>query len=356
MSPNETGNEKTEHQIRLLIDKYADGTMNDVEASVLAEWIRRNPQNAIEFKRHLRSIKRTGKTTVQAVAFWHRFADRNLKRSPRRFIYGGIAAAVAILLGGTIAMRHYDLERKVDDLTSYSVSGVASEAADDIAGESIVIYRTAVNEMKTVVLPDSTKVILNSDTELTLAGDFNKAERRVELDGEAFFDVVSDPSRKFIVTCGNNEYTVRGTSFNIISYSTDSYSVVTLHTGRLDAQIRENVLVLKPGDELRVDESVNTIAKHVVNTSNSTSWIQDGPLVFSEMPLKFVANRIAHKYNVKINVHSSVENILYAGQIDKESLRDALNLLSITAQTPLSVTEFDGEYYISMRTSKINEN
>ncbi len=338
--------------MRSLIDKYADGTLNDIEASVLAEWVRREPQNAIEFKRRLRSIRETGSTTVQAVAFWHSFARKNLKKKkfPHKYIYIGIAAAAVLLIGLFATVRpQYEVNTPEDMLVAAVSDEREQEVIDVRPEEYITTYRTAVGEKRTVILPDSTKVILNSATKLTLAGDFNRRDRKVELDGEAFFEVAPNPAKKFILTCGKNEYTVRGTSFNIISYSTDSYSVVTLHTGRLDAQVKEDVIVLKPGDELRMDESVNTIAKHVVNTSNSTSWIDGGLLVFSEMPLKFVANRISHKYNVRINVHSSVENILYDGQIDKESLEEAMNLLSITAMTPLAITEFDGEYYISKK-------
>ncbi len=353
MSSKETDCEiRTGHQIELLIDKYADGTLDDVEASVLAEWVRSEPGNAMEFKRRLRTIRETGATTVQAVAFWHRFAEKNLKRRmvPHKYIYIGIAAAAALLIG-LFSLSYNGLTEKVqqEKLISSVSSDVTGTPVNNVSQEYATVYRTSVGEKRTVVLPDSTRVILNSGTKLTLAADFNKTERRAELDGEAFFEIAPDKAKKFILTCGKHEYTVRGTSFNVISYSTDSYSVVTLHTGRLDAQVKEDVIVLKPGDELRMDESMNTISKHVVNTSNSTSWINDGLLTFSEVPLKFVANRIAHKYNVRINVHSSVENILYDGQIDQESLDDALNLLSITALTPLAITEFDGEYYISKK-------
>ncbi len=267
-------------------------------------------------------------------------------------IFGGLAmvASVTLIICLLIpALREETIHTPAADEAVITADvGLHRPVVQDAVGYASV-HKTSNNEIRKVVLPDGTSVVLNSNTRLTLSSCFNRSERRVKLDGEAFFDVASDSLKRFVVTCGNNEYEVKGTSFNIISYSADHSSVVTLHSGRLDARVKDNLIVLQPGEELRIDNSVNMIAKHEVDISNSTSWMQDGRLRFSKTPLKFVSSRIAHRYNVKINVHSSVENILYDGQIDKESLDEALRLLSITALVPLSITEFDGEYYISKR-------
>lgn len=73
----------------------------------------------------------------------------------------------------------------------------------------------------------------------------------------------------------------------------------------------------------------------------------DKKLKFSRLPLKFVANQLSHKYGVKINIHHSIEDIVYTGQLDNEDITTALHLISITAPIKIAVTEFDGEYYIS---------
>lgn len=101
--------------------------------------------------------------------------------------------------------------------------------------------------------------MLNSGAKLMLSDDFNETERRVDLDGEAFFDVARNPEKLFIVCCRDNEYIVRGTSFNVSSYVNDRFSIVTLHTGRLEARVHDDVIMLKPGDELRIDRNMNQI-------------------------------------------------------------------------------------------------
>ena len=106
--------------------------------------------------------------------------------------------------------------------------------------------------------------------------------------------------------------------------------------------------MLLPGEELRVDDENRSISKHTVDVENSIGWLNK-QLKFSRLPLKFVANQLSHKYGVKINIHQSIENIVYTGQLNDEDITTALHLISITAPINIAITEFDGEYYISKR-------
>lgn len=348
---------ETEEYIRLLVSRYANGTLSDAEAVYLAEWVRRSPQNAADFRRELQSIAAEGSTTSDAVAFWRRFSECSRRRESagrswwsRGRKYVGAAAATVAVFCISMVVSYVTVDRKAEEFRI--PSGTAVTVADAVSSPEMsagAVYSAAFGERKTVVLPDSTKVTLNSCAKLTLADDFNICERRVELDGEAYFEVAKNPAKRFTVRCGDDEYVVRGTSFNIVSYANDRLSVITLHTGRLEARVRDDVIMLKPGDELRIDEGLNQITRQSVDVSNSISWINDGQLRFTELPLKYVASQLAHKYNVKINVHSSIENIVYDGQIDDESLSDALRLVAMTSPVPIVVTEFDGEFYVSRR-------
>jgi len=341
--------------IDLLIIRYANGTLTDGDAIYLAEWVSQSPQNAAYFRRMVRKMEENGTTTTDAAAFWQRFAQDRRKgaavlepvatpavaRRSMRSIWMGMAAAAAVcVVSADVYMLLQRRSQFSDDASRTAVAAIEKRET---------VYAAPIGERLTAYLPDSTKVVLNSGAKLTLDADFGRTKRRVSLDGEAYFDVTKNPSRPFVVECGNNEYVVRGTSFNIVSYASDRYSIVTLHTGCLEARVKEDVIVLNPGDELRIDDLSGQITKQSVAVADSTEWIDDGSLSFSEYPLKFVANRLAHRYNVKINIHCSIENILYDGRIDDESLEEALTLLTVTSPVPLSVTEFDGEYYVSKR-------
>lgn len=346
-----------DESIKILVTKYVSGTLSDTEAVRLASWVKISPSHTEMFRREVRNLESAGTTTADAVDFWNRVSKGKFtKHKEHKFrsslwIYSGIVAAVVLLIGLSMMFRSSSTEKDNAQIL------VADAQQEQVISETKVkshIYTAAAGERKSVILPDSTKVILNSGARLILSDDFNRQERRVYLDGEAFFEVFRNPAKTFTVCCRDNEYIVRGTSFNVSSYSDDPLSIVTLVTGRLEARIQEDVIMMKPGDELRVDSGMNQITKQTVDISNSARWRNDGQLSFSGLPLKYVASQLTHKYNTRINVHSAIENIVYDGQIDRESLQDALRLITMTSPVELSVIEFNGEYYISKKSSQLH--
>lgn len=350
---------KMNEYIKILISKYVSGTLSDEEAVRLAKWIKMSGDNAELFRNEVRAMEKNRTTTSDAVEFWNRLAKdkfsgkdstrKSFRRTWTKYA-GAFAAAVAAIVSVSILIMNIDKNGIPEqDIVAEQVQ--AQENAVPASKESL-IYTAAAGEKKTVILPDNTKVMLNSGAKLMLSDDFNETERRVDLDGEAFFDVARNPEKLFIVCCRDNEYIVRGTSFNVSSYVNDRFSIVTLHTGRLEARVHDDIIMLKPGDELRIDRNMNQITKQTVDISNSAKWRDSGKLSFSSLPLKYVANQVSHKYNVKINVHSSIEDIVYDGCLDRESLQDALRLISMTSPVELSVTEFKGEYYISKKSTR----
>lgn len=340
--------------IKILIGKYVSGTLTDDEAARLAAWVKLSPENAAAFRREVRALEESGTTTSDAVDFWNRVSKSRFGKSRRNISfrgwwkYAGAAAAVtAVVL--SLALTFESVRNEPAQQTA-SEEIRNSETVPASPKESQMYVADAGTQRK-VVLPDGTSVTLNSGAKLYLSDDFNVRERRVDLDGEAFFEVACNPAKVFKVCCRDNEYIVRGTSFNVSSYANDRFSIVTLVTGRLEARVKEDVIMLTPGDELRIDKNMNQITKQVVDVSNSGNWRDGGRLSFCNLPLKYVANQLSHKYNVKINVHGSIEDIVYDGQLDRESLQDALRLISMTSPVELSVTEFKGEYYISRKSS-----
>lgn len=127
---------------------------------------------------------------------------------------------------------------------------VASEAGAgaEISAAQPLEYRTACGERLDIVLPDGSKVCMNSEATLTVDPGFGKATREIEFDGEAFFTISPDKNCPFIIHSANNNYTVLGTSFNLQSYARENFAVVTLHTGCLQAQARKDVIILDPLD------------------------------------------------------------------------------------------------------------
>ena len=344
--------------ISLLIMKYVTGTLTDVEAVKLARWVSESSENKRLFKEEIQYVSTQGSSSVDAAEFWTMFKNANAKefegikkRNALRWrgFWAGAASIAAILVIALLLWPKEVLvaERTVNQQVAHTPASDIHVVSPSQKLGTQTVYAAKSGEISKIVLPDGTKVVLNSDSRLTLSSSFNKNAREVELDGEAFFDVAKDSSRLFIIRCAAESYIVRGTSFNITSYSSDGYSVATLHEGALEARVNSDIINLIPGEELRIDEKASTLSKHKVNVENSTNWISTSRLVFEDTPLRQVANRLARKYRVTIDVQPELGNILYTDVNDDETIEEVLRLLEITAPVPLSVRNINGNYYIS---------
>lgn len=346
--------------ISLLVMKYVTGTLTNAEAVKLARWVSESSENKRLFKEEIQMVSSRGNSSADAAEFWSVFKDKNprefegikKRKALRRWgFWAGVASIAAAVI--SVVLLWTRETPVVNDSINNQIANVSDTqfhvSSPGKVNRPQTIYRAQSGEIFKVVLPDGTKVILNSDSRLTLSASFNKNAREVELDGEAFFDVAKDSSRLFIIRCSAESYIVRGTSFNITSYSSDGYSVATLHEGALEARVNSDIINLVPGEELRVDENASTLSKHKVKVENSTNWITTSRLVFDDTPLRQVANRLARKYQVTINVQPELGNILYTGVNDDETIEEILRLLEITSPVALSFSNVNGNYYISKK-------
>ena len=138
-------------------------------------------------------------------------------------------------------------------------------------------FSTAYLETKMVVLPDSSKVWLNSATTLTYDSDFNKKDREVTLSGEAFFDVSKNPSKPFIVRMSDASITVKGTSFNVSAYDGENGIQAALLTGQIQFQTGRDYIYLSPGEVIFYDRIDRSMGKYRRDVSQYLSWL-DGKL------------------------------------------------------------------------------
>lgn len=338
-----------------LIEKYISGTLSDSEVNILITWVDQSPEHKLYFRKTCRFIEDSRYMTAETERFLLRYSKESKKRKFVKYgkkaavIFGSIAASVLIALGLTYISTSSDqvkIERSGSQLIVQKPETPpmpAGSAIPDVTPS--VLYVASASNTKQVTLPDGSIVILNGNSRLLQCEDFNKTERKVILRGEAYFDI-SKSSKKFIVQTSENTYIVHGTSFNIFESETNPYSIVTLHSGKLEAIVKDQAYILNPGEELRIDDNAGSISKHTVDLSNSISWM-DKRLKFSSLPLKYVASQISHKYGVKINIHSSIKDMTYTGELNDEPLSVVLRLLCITSSLRLSITEHGGEYYIS---------
>lgn len=167
-------------------------------------------------------------------------------------------------------------------------------------------------------LPDGTLVWLNAASALTFPTAFTGAERKVELTGEAYFEVTKGKT-PFVVTLSNNtSVTVLGTHFNVSAYADDPGISTTLLEGAVRVNVPEHPSVLKPGQQLLFDKGAGTVAlNHHVDTAAVMAW-KNGVLNFQDKKLTTVIAMIARWYDIEVTYTTTPPDITFVGEIGSD--------------------------------------
>lgn len=187
--------------------------------------------------------------------------------------------------------------------------------------------------VNTVILSDGTKVVLNAATTFKYPTSFNGKNRQVYLDGEAYFEVTKNEEKPFVVKLNKQDITVLGTTFNVQAYENESYSVVTLLSGRimLEAfnEFSESTgrMFMKPNQCALADNESGSISLSEVNASLTNAWI-NGEYKFKDEPLSSIVKRLENYYDVRIHLDDPrLEQIRYTGTFSLD--QDILDVFRI---------------------------
>jgi len=148
-----------------------------------------------------------------------------------------------------------------------------------------------------MTLSDGTKVWLNSETEMRYPVAFGAGKREVFITGEAYFEVVKDAERPFVVVTPRTKTTVLGTSFNIMAYGGERHTEITLVSGAVAVTAGKQNCRIVPGHQLSVDNESLEWHDRVVNVSFYTSW-KNGLFDFDDMSLEELAAKLSRWYDV----------------------------------------------------------
>lgn len=178
------------------------------------------------------------------------------------------------------------------------------------------------------VLPDGTTGWLNSNSSLSYNLNF-KTDRKVTLNGEAYFDVFHDKNRPFRVNTDDIEVDVLGTRFNIASYENENNIEIVLEEGKVELTGKDlkSSLTMKPNELTTFDKTRKNFSTELVETKKYMSWTE-GKLIFRNDPIDVIARRLERWYNVEIEIKGNVvrDPRLRATFID-ENLEEVLELL-----------------------------
>jgi ferric-dicitrate binding protein FerR (iron transport regulator) len=212
----------------------------------------------------------------------------------------------------------------------------------------VTVYRTAPAQTRTIILPDGSTVQLLPGSRLTLVRDdarpWGATTRRVQLTGEAFFDVVSAPTRPFLLTASHVEVRVLGTGF-LVSTMPARYGMaspnaiaVAVHHGRVGvrhAPIGSDVaLGGSDGTVLRARQAIVMSADGQIDRIDATPLLdaEAGTLSFVNATPETVARELARWYPAQITVDASVDRALRItarfARSDLETVLDHLAFVS----------------------------
>lgn len=203
------------------------------------------------------------------------------------------------------------------------------------------------NQMNEVVIPygkqtnltlaDGTKVWLNAGSRLAFPTKFTKKNRNVFLEGEAYFEVIKNESRPFIVNVPNIKIRVLGTRFDVSAYPGDAIIETVLLEGSVimgnskSFGLNKNEVILKPYQKGRFDKEKNVIdVKDEPNAQDYIAWTE-GWFQFSKESLNSIFIKLERYYNIDFQTENKAigSSELISGKLDlKDSLEDVLKVLT----------------------------
>ncbi|WP_334419163.1 MULTISPECIES: FecR family protein [unclassified Bradyrhizobium] len=199
-------------------------------------------------------------------------------------------------------------------------------------------HYTAVGEVRSFTLSDGSRVDLNTDSAIAIH--YSRTERRIELlRGEAFFAVIRDRERPFVVKDISLEARALGTQYGVRAQSGDSLGDVRVEQGQVEVTGDRDRVVLEAGDVARLTAQ-GRLAVTKADIANDTAW-RSGKLVFSGQPLRDVLATLDRYRRGRIVIlDNTAAEQRVSGIFDLNDTDQALRVLE--ESLPVSVTHLTG--------------
>ena len=208
--------------------------------------------------------------------------------------------------------------------------------------ENVSEYHTLIvpkGERQKVIFSDSSWVILNAQSTMKYPVAFRGKERKVYVEGEAYFEVTRDEEHPFIVSVKNFDVRVLGTSFNVMSYDDEFASSVTLLSGKVETTSGHDTVRLSPGEQVSItSDNRMTVQKTDINVV--VSWM-DGKFGFSNERLDVIMRKICRWYDVEVlyAVPGIRERRFTGAPANNMPLKELLEALSTTTNLQFSLRD-----------------
>lgn len=269
-----------------LIPRYLSGNASDSEVKLLEEWVLSSAENKATFlafkKAWILSGMKAGGVQVDAVQEWQALSTqlfpeaKTIALPPRRTFFLRIAAAVAVLLVAVFLMVQY------------------------LGGGDYMELATQ-NQIEENLLPDGSQISMNQYSSVVYAPRRDKQYRRVELSGDAFFEVERDTARPFVIQAHDLEIEVLGTAFYVDAREDQPEVQVIVQSGTVSVKAGDARVVLNAGEIGIYDKASGALSKQTNEDQNYMAWKTD-VLIFEQTTLERVVFDLNRKFHARISI------------------------------------------------------
>ena len=261
---------------------------------------------------------------------------------------GSVVILNNLLKNETGTSKQQQVFKQDTDMISY-------ETINPVPQSNTIQYNTLITPRAgkfKIQLPDGSLVWLNAASSLKYPIVFITGERKVELKGEAYFEVVKNAAHPFIIETGNTTVEAFGTHFNINAYADEPFMKITLSEGAIKIN---HTVTIKPGQQAQLNNRQAAATTHpdihiIDNAQLSTelAW-KDGLFIFESTPLEDLMRDVARWYDADIEYQFVSPDHFNAGGVSKSNIvtdlhdavglkRSRTNLLRITSRKIVNET------------------
>ncbi|MGQ7868854.1 FecR family protein [Sunxiuqinia sp. sy24] len=363
---------KTHKNTDQLILNYLEGLLTEDEWTELDTWLQESSENQTHFN-ELQKIWFAAEAELQITddvidQEWEKLEKRHFPKDTTFINWQRWTQIAAVFVLG--AMLSWGI-------SNYRINRYFAELEESV-------ITAPMGAKSSISLPDGSTVILNAGSVLKYSGDFGKDIREVSLEGEAFFEVAKDKSKRFQVRTSDITVKAYGTKFNVKSYGDEKTIETTLVEGSIsivknrEQKTKQNELFLKPQEqlvfykasnqmqqveskteaatqpkEIRERKSEKILISKGIDPNLFTSWTEDRLIMKSE-PMQKMVVKIERKYNVKIHFEDvDLKDFRFSGIIENETLENVLAAISIAS--PIDYTLKDRDVWLRKKEDKKNK-
>lgn len=203
------------------------------------------------------------------------------------------AAVLFILLGGGILF--------------FTQNNSFNRSEYGTIADANTFFQTTDAQTRQITLPDGSKIHLNRGTKVSYASStFNRKQREVWLEGEAFFEVAKNPKKPFIVYHGLLQTVVKGTSFNIKAYKAIGEDVVSVRTGKVEIHGGKELFgTLIANQQMIYNNRNGKYQTEQLDWEDAAGWI-NGELILNYANVSELKLRMKQHFNIELEIQGNI--------------------------------------------------